>query len=90
MSYWYSAVWRPHRMSKFIEHLINVLSVGIRNIISTLVCLLHAVKKDVRKRYDQLTGVAKPILLSEPLKLIVSLRVYGYIYTLTHLAWLYV
>lgn len=86
MSYWYGSIWCPHSVTEVIEHLIYVLTVGVRQVVPALVCLLHPVKKDVRKRYYQFTGVAKPVLLNETLKLIVSRWVYGYIHTLSHLA----
>lgn len=86
MSYWYSSIWRPHSVTEVIEHLIYVLPVGVRQVVPPLVSLLHTVKKDVRERYNQFTGVAKPILLNEGLKFIVGLRVYGYIHTLAHFA----
>lgn len=86
MSYWYCAIWRPHSVTEVIEHLVNVLTVGVRQVVPPLVCPLHPVKKDVRKRHDELAGIAKPILLHETLKLIVSRRVYGYIHTFAHLA----
>lgn len=44
MSYWYSSIWCPHSVTEVIEHLINVLTVGVRQVIPALVCLLHAVE----------------------------------------------